>query len=257
MKRFITGTDVYQRVNLREDEFESIVPRYWSRLTHEWPLFDWKPLLESPHGRVRPDAVGVNARLRRWFVVEVELASHPESHFRSQFQALEAAYYGRHLVSSFAGIDHGLEVAELTDMLVSEPPFFLCVVDEANEKVIDACRDFGFELAVCVPHRSTLGDFAFAVNRTPAFISDTDFGHRYVLRLGTASLGGRETADLPPEFPRKSSLTLRYQDIVNDVRVLEIGGRRRIFLPLGYTTLAGRPPTLHPIDPAIGLYELS
>ena len=104
MKQFVVESDIYERIGLREAEFETLIPRFWDRLTLGWTLFDWKPLLDSPNGRVRPDAVAINDEGDRWVVVEVELASHPESHFRTQFHSLETAFYGRHLLD-------GLEAA--------------------------------------------------------------------------------------------------------------------------------------------------
>lgn len=256
MRHFLTGTDTYERVSLRESELEALIPRYWERLCPGWTLRDWKPLLDSPYGRVRPDALALNTESDRWAVVEVELASHPESHFRNQFQALESAYYGRHLVDRIAAGFPDRSLQTLRALVSRERPSFLCIADEATDSIINASRDFGFQLAIMTPFRSILGDFGLSVSRIPRDFAEPRRPSRYVLALGEDRWGGRYSAQLPHEFPNWQTVSVRYRDTVYDLRVSALGGVRRLFLPAAYDPVAGSPAMLINIDPVNGTFEL-
>lgn len=256
MRQFLTGADAYERVALREGELESLVPRYWNRLSSDWPLADWKPLLESPYGRVRPDGMALNAEGDRWAVVEIELASHPESHFRNQFQALESAYYGRHLIDRVAEVFPQRPLEDLKVLLTRERPSFLCIADEATESIVSACRDFGFQLAVMTPYRSHLGDYGVSVSRIPRQFVEPRTPSRYLVTLGEERWGGRFSGQVPADFPNWTNLSVRYHDTIHDLRVRSIGSARRVFLPAEYEPVLGSPTILTSIDPASGFFEL-
>lgn len=256
MRRFVTGDDAYDRVSLREGEFEKLIPRYWARLSSGWSLVEWKPLLDSPHGRVRPDGMALNAEGDRWIVVEVELASHPESHFRNQFQALESAYYGRHLVERVAECFPDRPRQALDLLLSRERPSFLCIADEATDSILHACTDFGFQLAIMTPYRSTLGDYGISVSRMPRDLVEPRRSRRYMLALGEGQWGGRFTGQVPNDFPNWTVIYVRYRDTVYDLHVTAMGRVRRVFLPSDYEPVPGSPAILTSLDPARGIFEL-
>lgn len=256
MKQFVTGSDYYEPVKLREGEFEALLPRFWSRLSVGWRIAAWKPLLDSPYGRVRPDALVLNDQLDRWAVVEIELSSHPESHFRSQFPALESAHYGRHLLDGVSAAVPEEDRERLKALITHERPSLLCVADQATDTIIESCRDFGFQLAVMTPYRSRLGDYGLAVTRMPREYIEPRRPQRFVLTLGEDEWGGRLLAELPRTFPVRRTISVRYLDRVHDLQVMTVSRVRRIFLPLEYDPPPGTAPFLLVIDPAQGLFEL-
>jgi len=255
MSQFVTDDDVYEPVRLREAEFEGMIPRFWNRLAVDWNIADWKPLLDSPYGRVRPDSIVVNRELTRWYVVEVELASHPQSHYRSQFQALESAYYGRHLLD---GVEKalGLDARCLDTLLTRERPEFLCIADQSTQPLTEACRDFGFQLAVLSPYRSRLGVYGVNLARMPREFFAVRRPQRFALAVGEEKWGGRLPATLPANFPRWGQIAVRYQGSIHDLRVTSMGRVRRVFLPESFAAQPGRATLLTGVDPAQGFFEL-
>ena len=256
MKQFISESDSFERVNLRENEFEALIQRMWGRLTVGWTLADWKPLLDSPYGRVKPDAVAINDDCDRWIVVEVELASHPESHFRTQFQQLETAFYGRHLLDGLSRALPNDFVASLGTLLARERPTFLCIADASSDAIVDACRDFGFQLAVLEPYRSKLGAFGTSVSRIPSALVQPRQIQRFLLTISDEKWGGRLLGSLPSNFPIWDSISLRFDEVIYDLRIVATGNTRRIFLPAPYSPRQGHPTVVTAIDPAKGLFEL-
>lgn len=241
MTTFATEAESYTAISLREGEFEHLIPRFVRRLSERWLWADWKPLLDGPSGRVRPDVALITADCTRWCVVEVELASHPESHFRDQFAALEAACYGPHLTPSLAQAFPAIPVPDLDRLLTQEPPTLLCVADDLSEALRDACRDFGFELAVGRPHRSNQGSYAIEWRKVPNFLTEPASSTAYLLRLLADRFGGRQRAALPRDFPNVKDFTLRCEQTMYPMKVIDIGDSRAVFLPKGTQQVSGRP----------------
>ena len=256
MTTFATESETYAPIRLREGEYEQLVPRFVQSLSDLWLWADWKPLLEGAAGRARPDVALITKDCSRWCVVEIELASHPESHFRDQFASLEAAYYGPHLAESLATAFPALSFDDIVRLLALEPPTLLCVADDLSEALRLACRDFGFELAVGAPYRSTRGAYAIEWRRIPGLLRDAKSSIEYPLRLFPDRLGGRQRASLPREFPNLKDFSLRCGETIYPLRVVAIGDSRAIFLPKGTAPVLGRPLLVRPIDPLNALYQL-
>lgn len=256
MSTFLTGDDAYAPIRLRENEFEELIPRFVQRLSNRWHWAEWKPLLDSPYGRARPDAAMVSRELSSWCVVEVELASHPESHFRDQFAALEAAYYGNHLTASLASSFNQLPVEGIERLVSTEPPTMVCIADDVSEPLRLACRDFGFVLAVGKPFRSERGDYALDWGRLPPLLTHSTSTVEYLLRPSVELWSRRQRAYLPREFPNVRDFTMRCDRTIYPMKVVGIGDVRATLLPLGTVAAAGRPLLLRPVDPARDMYEL-
>jgi len=255
---FATETEAFYPIRLREGEFEALVPRFVQRLSERWLWADWKPLLDGPAGRVRPDIALISKDCSRWCVVEVELASHPESHFRGQFEALEAAYYDTHLLRGLSAAFPSLAPSDIERLLREEPPTLLCVADDLSESLRIACRDFGFELAVGTPYRSGSGSYAIEWRRVPSSLMEKrgPSGVEYLLRLAPERLGGRQRGTLPRGFPNIKDFSLRVGQTMYPTRVFDLTTARAIYLPKGAVQVQGRPLVIRPIDPAQALYEL-
>lgn len=251
-------SESYSRIRLRENEYERLVPRFVQRVSEHWLWAEWKPLLDSPVGRVRPDVALIASDLSRWCVVEVELASHPESHFRDQFASLEAAYYGTHLLAGLVAAFPELDPSDVERLLRDEPPTLLCIADEASDALLNACRDFGFELAIGTPYHSTSGSYAVEWRRIPPAFTAAwrTNGVEYPLRPAAELLGGRQRASLPRDFPNHRKFTLRSGQTIYPVRVYAFEAARAFYLPAGTTQVAGRPLLLRPLDPDNAQYEL-
>jgi len=256
LSNFITETETYEPVRLREDEFESLLATMFGKYAVGWHWFDCKPLLDSEYGRVRPDAILLHETARRWWVVEVELASHPESHFDTQFRQLAAARYGAAVVEAVKApipadlLAHALKLAE--DL----PPELLCVADAATANLTRSCRTHGFRLATMTPARSKNGGYGLAVDTFPDELISSDRRTEYPLVLQDDLWGGRLFAQLPRNFPNKQRVRLRHRGLVHDIRIFAMATSRRALLPPDVDVKARQYPMLVSVDPVNDLFEL-
>lgn len=257
MRPFLTQDGEYERVILRENEFEAFVKIFWDRLAPGWHYFDWKPLLSGPAGDVKPDAVAISPDFADWYVVEVELAAHPSEHFVSQFQRLSEVPYGTQVQASLAQLDSSIDASKWRE-LVSRPPGFLCVADESTSSLVSACRDYGFEYLVMTPYRSRLGAYATQCGPVPTLFRRSSEATEYWIIVGADSWGGRRWATLPRNFPMTGEIHLRYGGGLRTTKVRAFGDARRILLPPSFNHARGAKggAKLVAIDPAARVYEL-
>src|SRR5690606_6991627 len=114
----------------------------------------------------RPDQILAREDLEDWFVVEIELASHPARHFLDPFRVLSSASYGMGLLPTVLRSLPDLTGAEAAGIL-SHSTGFLCIADDDTDALRSACRDFGFEFAVMQPYRSEMGSYGLLRHRVP------------------------------------------------------------------------------------------
>lgn len=256
MSQFATQHETYARVNLREDEYESMLAAFLPIENNSWRWAPWKPTLEGPCGRSRPDAVMVADDFSRWCVVEVELVSHPEDHFRSQFERIEAAHYGRHLAG---GVANALGIPmdqRLEQLLRREFPELVCIADGGSDALSMACRDFGFKLAIGTPYRSDLGNWAIHWTRLPAVLNAPPSAIEFRVVRSDERWGGKYFIELPTNFPQLRSIRLRVDGTEYEAAIYDIAGRRRVLLPESVDPSPRDLLRLRPIDPVRDLYEL-
>jgi hypothetical protein len=251
VSRFLTPSAEYEPIHLKEAVFESTLHLHAGRLFPRWFLFRWDPLLESPFGKVKPDQVLIKDDYSLWYVIEVELASHHESHYRPQFNALEAAHYGSHLLDGLlrAG-PRGLDQDRLREMLRSVHPNLLCIADDHSDRLSRACRDYSFELVVAEPFRAG-GDYGLFVTRLPEHLRRVDPPATFNVTIQRGVLG-RLRCSLPTGFPQRPLYSVRFAGQVVQGQLIQ----GRLLLPPLDGLQAG-PASLVPIDPAEGSWELT
>jgi hypothetical protein len=216
----------------------------------------WAPKVDGPGGRAHPDRILISDRSDEWCVVEVEIASHPASHFDSQFHALGLASYGLHLAESVVRSCPWLDLQGARALLANEPTL-VCIVDCWTEAVRDACRENGFELLVLEPYRSSsTGSFALRRGRVPPVLRlERRLPGAYALPYST-SLGGSAVLSVPSTFPHADSIMIRRDDELYECSIKQRsdGSRLTIFpAELGVTVEGVR---LKPIDPVMRIYRI-
>lgn len=184
-----------------ERDFEEQVLRVINQIMPNYKAAAWKPIVRDWHGHgAKPDIAIVSNDLDDWYVVEVELASHPISgHIAPQLETLRNGIYDRSLVPSLQKAFPGVSVETLT-RLTNRDPGLLCVVDQYTEPISRTCRSAGFDLAVLEPYYGELGGWAVLVERLPSELSRLTAPTTYVLRRG-APLGNSVVMELPRSFP--------------------------------------------------------
>ena len=256
MSEIFAGAARYQSIRLREDEFEGVIDQYSETLFPGYHETEWKPLLRSRDQHCRPDRLLIGRDYRDWWVVEVELSSHPDSHFEQQFENLSEALYGPHLADAILELIPGLDAIRL-ERLLRQKPGLLCVVDDLKDGLQRICRGLGFEYYVARPYRSSTHGFCLEVTRRPNhFRGEKRAAVTYTLERAGRSLGGEVPAYLPTQFPNINGegLTVRFDTQVRNCRVTTMAARRVLWIESSSVT-PGRPISLRPIDPVEEFYE--
>lgn len=257
MTAFVTDGALFQRLQLREDEFEAVIARLFPVLADGWVWIEFKPLVEGPLGRARPDALVVSLRSDQVWVVEVELGHHGEAHFDGQFRKLEAASFGPRLADSLPdSVSEDLR-AHVKARLAAAPPDLLCVSDRVTEPLRAVARATGFALVQMVPYRSSDGQYGLAADPLPRSFQRGGSKAEYMLKVALGTWGGRHSADLPRNFPHEGVIVLRYEGILHESRVKALSDRRFIFLPNAVEMSRRQVAALVAIDPINRLYELN
>lgn len=252
---FITPTEHYMRVQLLEADYESVVYRRHEILFPGWKLWPWKKRIEGRLGGAVPDAIMISNDITEWIVVEVELASHPTSHFDDQFARIEAAQFNEANLASIA-LATGLNADGLLSRLILRtPPSLLCIADEATHALERACRSNGFMFAVATPYRSNLGNYALELVRSPADLRRSIGSAEVAIQI-VANFGDNHLGLLPASFGTRDSITLIHQDVLHETRLLKKSGRIRLFLPAKFRVRPGRTAVLVPVDPSVGTYRV-
>lgn len=254
MTGFVADSKFYQPLRLREAEFEALLPPVLESLAPDWRWVPWKEMLSSNLGRVRPDALLIHRSEPKWWVVEVELSTHHETHFDDQFARISRASFHIGLaesVSRAGGVDR--ERAEA--IIRYGPPSLLCVAEASTRQLANAARVHGFELAVVAALRSREGSYGFAIEQLPAALRAAPPDRVFVLPVSTETFGGRVCATLPRNFPSFDRVTIQFRSALNVHRVVAIGSERAMYLPRELVQADGSV-SLVAIDPAVGLFEV-
>lgn len=184
-----------------EQDFERQVLRCAEPLFPGYTSGPWKPRIRDPYGRgAQPDIVLVSPELSTWYVVEVELVSHPvTAHVRPQLETLGQGIYDSALLPSLREAIPGVPESILKDLVYKEPGL-LCIADGYSERLKSACSDNGFELCVLEPHRGDSGGWALSATHLASPMRSPISVNKYQLRRGKV-VGDKEFLGLPGHFP--------------------------------------------------------
>ena len=259
MSDFRTKSERFMRVDkqLLEMHYEGVLRTFALQLFPMWHMARWSPLVESPVGRARPDEILVKADFSDWFVVEVELADHPESHFEAQFSALASASYSTdRIIESALEALKDLDSRALEQMLNEVSPGMLCIADSETQTLEWQCRTHGFALAVITPLRSDKGTWAVQQVRIPPILIEQAPGvGDFDLRVAS-SMGSHVFCELPRNFPPGEVCLVRINDVLHTFRQFTYSdSRRQALIP---REVAGRKRVLklRLVDPDQDLFDL-
>lgn len=185
----------------REQDFESQVLRCAGPLFPDYISGLWKPRIKDGFGKgAQPDAVLVSTELSLWYVVEIELVSHPvTTHVRPQLETLSEGIYDSTLVPSLQKAVPSVPT-EVLESLVYKKPGLLCIADGYSEGLRAACSDNGFELAVLEPFRGDAGSWALHTAHLASPMRPSLSANTFQLRRGRVH-GDKEFLELPSHFP--------------------------------------------------------
>lgn len=131
---------------LRGEYFESISANAWFESDYEnlllahaeflYPTFHlvrFKCDVASEFGTARPDLALIDKNYRKWWVVEVELASHSlDDHVEPQVRILANGAYNRRHAEVLSRNDSALDSARISDMVLGAQPRVLVIVNSVE-----------------------------------------------------------------------------------------------------------------------------
>jgi hypothetical protein len=238
--------------NYREDEYLSWLIRFSTHLFPEWQMAEWDKLVEGPSGKTKLDAVLIRKDYTDWFVVEVELASHPRDHFETQFRAQrDATYCLGPIINSIVERCPDLDPQAIRDMIKRTPrPALLCIANQYTQILEEACRSFGYELSVISPWKNTKNKLALQVSRMPTALeaSSMKASTKYNLQF-IKNFGNQSVYSLPRTAPESECYTLASGGELYECFVYAAKANlRTIWIPKSIKVLH-KKPYIYLIDP--------
>lgn len=158
MARLLLRGEYYDSVSphaLREDDYERLLLANAAHLYPSWHVVRFKEIVESEYGKAKADLALVDRRYRRWWVVEVELGSHPlTGHVEPQVRKLANGAYGAAHASCIHAAMPALDRSALGEMVVGAQPRVLVLVNEPKPDWISPLRVWGARLGIVEVFRS-------------------------------------------------------------------------------------------------------
>lgn len=141
--------------SIYEKDFEELL---LANAVHLYPSFHaarFKATVESEQGRAQADLALVDKSYRTWWVVEVELGSHPlRGHVQQQVAVLSTAKYSDAEANHLAGQAPELDRNALVEMMRGRQPRVLIIVNEAKPDWIPALARYDALVGVAELFRS-------------------------------------------------------------------------------------------------------
>ena len=160
MPRILVRGDWYDPVSgssLYERDYEAAILANSEALFPGFTCVTFKPLVDSEFGRARADLALIDHLYRNWFVVEVELDSHPlESHVEEQVRKLSAGKYEDAHAEALHRACGNLDLSRLKSMLLGEQPRVLVVVTREVPVWSQRLARYGAHVAVVELFRDDL-----------------------------------------------------------------------------------------------------
>jgi hypothetical protein len=141
--------------SIYEKDFEDLL---LANAGHLYPSFyaaRFKAIVESEHGRAKPDLALIDRSYRSWWVVEVELGSHPlRGHVEQQVAILATAKYGQAEAQQLAKHDAELDPEALVEMMRGRQPRVLIIVNQTKPQWATALARYDALVGVAELFRS-------------------------------------------------------------------------------------------------------
>jgi hypothetical protein len=116
-----------------ERDFENLLLANAEYLYPSYSMARFKALVESEYGRAKADLALIDNDYRDWWVVEVELGSHPlRGHVEEQVTILATARYGADEARRLAEANHTLDFDRLAAMMRGRQPRVFVIVNQAK-----------------------------------------------------------------------------------------------------------------------------
>jgi hypothetical protein len=221
-----------------EADYEALLLQQGRELYPGFHVLKFKKKVTSEFGNGIPDLCLIEENYRSWWVVEVELGSHPlHSHVESQVRLFASARYGRDEAAYLAKQSRRLLQIKLEAMMRGDPPRVLVLVNQNRPEWAGSLARFGALLAVVEVFRSDRNNVILRINGDQIPTEHHDVVTRCKIDPGLrGSLAVLSPAAL--EVERNARVTLRFQGQISDWQRLDAGNKVWL-MPAGKSPLVG------------------
>jgi len=151
--------------SMLETDFESLVINKGNLIFPDFLVVPFKATVSSDDDSAKADLALIERSYREWWVVEVELGTHPfEGHVLPQVRTLARASYGEDEAKVLCTTCPELELPRALDMVKGRQPRVLVVVDAERREWVQPLRSFDAELLVLQMFRSDRNEHAFRID---------------------------------------------------------------------------------------------
>lgn len=208
--------------SLYENDYELALTAHAKTLFPGYRCVPFKVRVDSEYGTGKPDLALIDESYRSWYIVEVELDTHPlKSHVEEQVRKFAFGKYTETHLDHVARKAPGLDGEKLRSMLLGDQPRVLVLVTSEQPTWTQSLAQYGAQVGVIEIFRDDLDRVIFRVdgdqprNLEHSFISDCTQDQLLprALRLGSpAPLMGLDRIDLLLEGQTSSWKILRAAD---------------------------------------------
>ena len=166
-RMLVNGTwfDPVSAASLYEADYEAALIASSSALFQGFYCVKFKATIDSEFGRGKPDLALIDHRYRAWYVVEVELDTHPlRTHVEDQVRKFAYGVYNSSHVDALCKAEPALDSSRLAAMLLGEPPRVLVLVTSHQPTWSTSLAQYGAGVGVIELFRDDLDHVVLRVN---------------------------------------------------------------------------------------------
>lgn len=217
MARILVNGDWFNELSvnsLYESEFEKLFIQESHQIFPGYIAVNFKILVESEHGKGKPDLALIESNYHHWFVVEVEKANHDfERHVLPQVIIFSTAEYNDNTAEALKKENEDLDIVKLKAMIRGQQPKVLVVVDMPKPEWIKSLSRWDAMLSVFQVFRSERNRHVYRLNGfTPKALTG-NYSECYVHRILKRHLVVSSPALI--EEPNSALLTINYHDTIS------------------------------------------
>lgn len=160
--------------SLYEKDYENALLAHSTNLFPGYRCVAFKVAVESEYGTAIPDLALIDLDYRSWYVVEVELDTHPlKGHVEEQVRKFAAGTYNEDHAYYLHKQASDLSLESLRQMLLGDQPRVLVLVTSHKPDWAPALAQYGAQVGVVEMYRDDLDRVLFRVNgEQPSYLQD-------------------------------------------------------------------------------------